>query len=143
MKKQDQVKIFIVEDEPFFANLINYDLEANYYDGIRVFFTGEECVENLKLKPRVVILDHRLPGMSGLEVLQKIKSFDPNIHVIFLSGQTGADVAISAFKMGAHDFIVKNETAFEEVRSLLKKIFSQKEETSLDSIKVKNYPSKN
>lgn len=140
MKKQDPVKIFIVEDEPFFANLINYDLEANYYDGIKVFFNGEEAVENLSLNPRVVILDHALPGMSGLDVLKKIKAYDPNIHVIFLSGQTGADVAISAFKMGAHDFIVKNETAFGEVRSLLKKIFSDDDDTA---IKVKNYPGKN
>ena len=125
MNTQEEVKIFIVEDEPFFANLINYDLEANYYKGIKVFFNGEECIENLNLKPRVVILDHSLPGMSGLEVLQQIKAFDPKIHVIFLSGQTGADVAIGAFKMGAHDFIVKNEKSFEEVRGLLKQIFAE------------------
>jgi two-component system, OmpR family, response regulator len=140
MKNLDQVKIFIVEDEPFFANLINYDLEANYYDGIKVFFNGEEAVENLSLNPRVVILDHRLPGMSGIDVLKKIKAYNPDIHVIFLSGQTGADVAISAFKMGAHDFIVKNETAFDEVRALLKKIFSEPDED--EPIKVKNYPGK-
>ncbi|MEX1189247.1 MAG: response regulator [Bacteroidia bacterium] len=140
MKNQDQVKIFIVEDEPFFANLINYDLEANYYDGIKVFFNGEEAVDNLNLNPRVVILDHRLPGMSGIDVLKKIKAFNPDIHVIFLSGQTGADVAISAFKMGAHDFIVKNETAFDEVRALLKKIFATEKEG--EGIKVKNYPGK-
>lgn len=141
MKNQDQVKIFIVEDEPFFANLINYDLEANYYDGIKVFFTGEEAVANLPMNPRVVILDHRLPGMSGLDVLKKIKAFNPDIHVIFLSGQSGADVAISAFKMGAHDFILKNETAFDEVRALLKKIFSSNGEEK-STIKVKNYPGK-
>jgi DNA-binding NtrC family response regulator len=136
MKKSNQTKIFIVEDEPFFANLINYDLEANYYDGIKVFFNGEEAIDNLSLNPRVVILDHQLPGMSGIEVLQKIKSYDPNIHVIFLSG-TGPEVAISAFKMGAHDFIIKNENAFDEVRALLKKIFNEENEVD---IKVKNYP---
>jgi DNA-binding NtrC family response regulator len=138
MKNLDQVKIFIVEDEPFFANLINFDLEANYYDGIKIFFSGEEAVENLVMNPRVVILDHQLPGMSGLEVLKKIKAFNPDIHVIFLSGQTGADVAISAFKNGAHDFIMKNETAFDDVRALLKKIFSEPSEDT--AIKVKNYP---
>jgi DNA-binding NtrC family response regulator len=74
--------------------------------------------------------------MSGIEVLQKIKSYDPNIHVIFLSG-TGPEVAISAFKMGAHDFIIKNENAFDEVRALLKKIFNEENEVD---IKVKNYP---
>jgi len=141
MKNVNKAKIFIVEDEPFFANLINYDLEANYYDGIKLFFTGEEAIANLEMNPRVVILDHRLPGMSGIDVLKKIKAFNPDIHVIFLSGQTGADVAISAFKMGAHDFIVKNETAFEEVRALLKKIFAVPASKEDDkTIKVKNYP---
>lgn len=140
MKNGSKAKIFIVEDEPFFANLINYDLEANYYKGIKVFFSGEECIENLGLNPRVVILDHQLPGMSGLEVLKKIKASNPDIHVIFLSGQTGAEVAISAFKQGAHDFIVKNETAFDEVRALLKKIFSGEDETS--GIKVKKFPTR-
>lgn len=143
MINDNKVKIFIVEDEPFFANLINYDLEANYYDGIKVFFTGEEAVENLSMHPRVVILDHRLPGMSGLEVLKKIKAFDPDIHVIFLSGQTGADVAISAFKQGAHDFIVKNETAFDEVRGLLKKIFGEQRKADDPTVNVKNYPGRN
>jgi two-component system response regulator AtoC len=124
MKEETKAQIFIVEDEPFFANLIHYDLEANYYNGIKIFFSGEEAIANLHLKPRVVILDHQLPGMSGLEVLDKIKDVDPDIHVIFLSG-TGPDVAISAFKLGAHDFIVKDENAFNEVRGLLKKIFSE------------------
>jgi DNA-binding NtrC family response regulator len=124
MKKESPAKIFIVEDEPFFANLINYDLEANYYDGIKIYFSGEEAIANLHLKPRVVILDHQLPGMSGLEVLDKIKDVDPDIHVIFLSG-TGPAIAISAYKLGATDFIVKDENAFNEVRNLLKKIFQE------------------
>ena len=62
--------------------------------------------------------------MSGLEVLDRIKDFDPEIHVIFLSG-TGPAIAISAFKLGATDFIVKDENAFNEVRNLLKKIFQE------------------
>jgi two-component system OmpR family response regulator len=140
MKNVNEAQIFIVEDEPFFANLINYDLEANYYDGIKLFFSGEEAIANLELNPRVVILDHSLPGMSGLDVLKKIKAFNPNIHVIFLSGQTEADVAISAFKFGAHDFIVKNESAFEEVRALLKKIFAEPPQTGANPIQLKNFP---
>jgi DNA-binding NtrC family response regulator len=127
MKNATTAKIFIVEDEPFFAHLINYDLEANYYDGIRVFFSGEECLKNLELRPKVVILDQQLPGISGLEVLKKIKTFDPKIHVIFLSGQSGAQIAIGAFKQGALDFIMKGENAFQDVRELLKKIFKHPE----------------
>jgi two-component system OmpR family response regulator len=142
MKKDVTAKIFIVEDEPFFANLINYDLEANYYDGISVYFTGEDAIENLGLNPRVVILDNKLPGISGLEVLKKIKAFNPDIHVIFLSGSSAMDTQISAFKNGAHDFIIKNENAFEEVRGLLKKIFNDTNEPS-EEMKVKNYPGRN
>lgn len=113
--------IFVVEDEPFFANLINFDLKSNFND-IRIFFSGEECVSHLDLHPDVVILDHQLPGMSGLEALQKIKAFDPDIHVIFLSGSENPTLGISAFKFGAHDFLVKNDLALDELQGLLKKI---------------------
>jgi hypothetical protein len=49
------------------------------------------------------------------------------------------DTQISAFKNGAHDFIIKNENAFEEVRGLLKKIFNGTNDNS-EEMKVKNYP---
>ncbi|MBX7201891.1 MAG: response regulator [Bacteroidia bacterium] len=136
MKNGTSAKIFIVEDEPFFANLVNYDLEANYFDGIKVFFSGEDCLKNIDLKPKVVILDHQLPGMSGLEVLQKIKAFDPKIHVIFLSGQRDAKLAIGAFKKGALDFIMKGENAFQEVRELLAKILKK----PANGVEVKKLP---
>lgn len=122
MKNGNSANIFIVEDEPFFANLINFDLEANYFEGIKVFFSGEECLKHLDLKPKVVILDQQLPGMTGLEVLKQIKAYDPKIHVIFLSGQGSAQLAIGAFKQGALDFIMKGENAFQDVRELLVKI---------------------
>lgn len=138
MKNINSGKIFIVEDEPFFANLINYDLESKNYTDIKVFFNGEDCVKALKENPRVVILDHQLPGISGMEVLKKIKAHNPDIHVIFLTSQTGPEVAIAAFKQGAHDFIIKTETAFDEVRELLKSIF----EKDKAEIKIKDYPGK-
>lgn len=139
MKNQTKTRIFIVEDEPFFANLINFDLESNSFKGIKIFFSGEECIEQLDLHPEVVILDHQLPGMSGLEVLKKIKSFDPEIHVIFLSGMENPTLAIKAFKFGAHDFLIKNETALEEVREILKKILKGKDKEKV-LIKMKSYP---
>lgn len=119
---QKQFTIFIVEDEPFFANLMNYDLGTIYKDGVHVFSTGEECLEKLSMNPDVILLDHRLPGLSGLDVLSKIKEYNKDIHVIFLSGQKEAAVTIQAFKQGALDYIQKGENAFEEVRELVGKV---------------------
>lgn len=138
MSNTDTPKIFIVEDEPFFANLINFDLESKNYTNTRVFFTGEDCINHLNENPEIVLLDHKLPGMSGLDVLKKIKAHNPEIHVIFLSGTTGAEIQINAFKLGAEDFIIKNENSFEEVRALLAEIVAQKNK----SPQIKKYPKK-
>jgi DNA-binding response OmpR family regulator len=133
-------KIFIVEDEPFFANLINFDLESKNYTDTKVFFTGEDCIANLHLNPDIVLLDHKLPGLSGLEVLKKIKAHNPETHVIFLSGATGAEIQISAFKYGAEDFILKSENSFDEVKELLNEFVNNKNGQSVPSIK--KYPNK-
>ena len=132
-------KIFIVEDEPFFANLINFDLESKNYTDTKVFFTGEDCIANLHLNPDIVLLDHKLPGLSGLEVLKRIKAKNPDTHVIFLSGATGADIQISAFKYGAEDFILKSENSFDEVKELLNEFVNNK--SAQKSPNTKKYPS--
>ncbi|MDD5681649.1 MAG: response regulator [Candidatus Omnitrophica bacterium] len=58
-------------------------------------------------KPKLILLDVRMPEMDGLTVLNKIKEFDKAIQVVMLSGLDEEDVIREAFKMGACDFLVK------------------------------------
>jgi DNA-binding NtrC family response regulator len=102
------------------------------------FATGELCVENLKFKPEVIVLDYLLDGidknaMNGLKTLDRIKEFDENIQVIMLSAQDKIDVAVNCMKHNAFDYIVKSETANIRLRRALAAIFkNQKLEKTLN-----------
>ncbi|MFN3530614.1 MAG: sigma-54-dependent transcriptional regulator [Bacteroidia bacterium] len=104
-------RIFIVEDEPIYQKTIKYIVELNPDNEVHCFSSGKECVNNLHKRPDIITLDYFLPDMSGAEILKHIKSFDPEIYVIMLSGQTDVSTAVKLLKNGAYDYITKdNET---------------------------------
>ncbi|MCX5751023.1 MAG: sigma-54 dependent transcriptional regulator [Candidatus Saganbacteria bacterium] len=70
--------------------------------------SGEEGLEKLKeLKVPLVLLDVRLPGMNGIEVLKRIKKTNPDIEVLVVSALPDVKLAVDAIKLGAYDYIVK------------------------------------
>jgi DNA-binding NtrC family response regulator len=81
-----------------------------------------DCVNNLTLQPDVIFLDYSMELFNGLEVLKKIKRFNPDIYVVFLSGQENIETAVSSLKYGAFDYIVKGEGAQEKITNTLLKI---------------------
>ena len=84
---EDSIKIFVVEDDPTYSKFLNYVLSLNPDFEVHFFNSGSECIKNLHLKPSIIALDYTLPDMSGEEVLIKVKSFNPDIQVIMVSGQ--------------------------------------------------------
>ncbi len=93
--------------------------------------TGELCMENLSHKPDVIILDYHLDGidknaMNGIETLDKIKAFNPDIPVVMLSSQDKIDVAINCMHHRAFDYVVKSETAFLRLQKIITTIFHYK-----------------
>jgi DNA-binding NarL/FixJ family response regulator len=86
-------------------------------------------VENLSHNPDVIILDYHLDGidktaMNGIETLDKIKSFNPNIPVVMLSSQDKIEVAVDCMHHKASDYVVKSETAFFRLQKIITSIFS-------------------
>lgn len=111
MKKDNSTRIFIVEDDPIYSKMLSYSASMNPDHEVHLFTTGKDCISKLHMKPDVVTLDYSLPDMNGVEVFRRIKSFDPEIAVIILSGQTDVSVAVQLLKEGAYDYITKdNET---------------------------------
>lgn len=119
------MRIFIVEDDPFYAELLAYHLSQNPEDEIHRFETGRDCLKHLYLNPAVVCLDYSLPDVSGEEVLKKIKSTNPDLKVLIISGQENIQTAISLLKMGATDYIVKDDDTRDRLWISLTKIRHQ------------------
>jgi len=99
--------ILIVDDEPGIRQSLKGVLEDEGYKTFAVG-SGEACLEVLERRSfDVVLLDIWLPGMDGLEALEKIKQADDGPEVIMISGHGTIETAVRATKLGAFDFLEK------------------------------------
>jgi len=102
-------RIFIVEDDTWFGNLLKHHLSLNPDYEVFLFTNAKDCLDNLFKKPDVISIDHGLPDITGDKLLAKIKSVNKNIPVIVISGQEDISVALDLLKAGATDYFIKND----------------------------------
>lgn len=99
--------ILVIDDEPNIRKLLADILSDEGYQVL----TAEDGSYGIKLVEghmvECVLLDVWLPGMGGLEVLESIRSIQPDLPVIMISGHANVDVAVKAVKLGAFDFLEK------------------------------------
>lgn len=122
MEKIKLLKTFIVDDDPFCAGLYEQHLTNNGFKNVSCFYNGQDCINNLTEQPAIIFLDHSMVPLNGLEVLKKIKRFNPDIYTVLVSGQEDMQVAISALKYGAFDYIIKGDKDLEMMDVVLQKI---------------------
>jgi len=118
------MKLFLVDDDALFLKLLELKFLEHGGFEIETYSTGELCIENLSHAPELIILDYFLDGidrnaMDGIETLDKIKAFNPNISVIMLSSQYRIDVAINCMHHKAIDYVVKSDTAFLHLQKII------------------------
>lgn len=107
--------ILVVDDEKSVRDSLKMILEYERYD-VQFAENGEQAlqkatstslVESLASEICVVLLDVKMAGMDGLEVLQKLKERSPNLPVVMISGHGTIETAVEATKLGAFDFLPK------------------------------------
>jgi len=103
--------VFIVEDDTWYADLLEYNLKLNSDLIVEKYTNAEDCFKNLYKQPMAITLDYSLPGCTGREALAKIKKNNPSIPVIMISGQEDITTAIDLLKEGAYEYIEKNDDA--------------------------------
>lgn len=100
-------KILIVDDEERYRHLLLSRLKRKNYD-LQEAEDGKKALKIAQLQNiDVALVDVKMPGMNGIEVLTKLKEIDPNIEVLILTGHGNIDTAIAAMKAGAYDFLSK------------------------------------
>ena len=125
---KDKIKIFLVDDDALFLKSLEIDFMEHADFTIETFATGEVCIDHLSQIPDVIVLDYFLDGvdktaMNGIETLDKIKAFNPDIPVVMLSSQDKIEVAIDCMHHKAFDYVVKSETAFMRLQKIITTIF--------------------
>ncbi|WP_419786848.1 response regulator [Pseudodesulfovibrio sp.] len=103
----DRVKVLVVDDETDFLKLIKRRLEKRNVE-VAVAPGGREALEYLADNSAdVVILDVRMPGMSGMETLKEIRKRHRETEVIMLTGHGSMQSGIEGISHGAYDYVLK------------------------------------
>lgn len=102
-------KIFIIDDDRFFGEMLKHYLQLNPDYEVYLFDTGKDCLANLFMNPDIICIDFGLPDIQGDQLFKKIQNIYPHLPIIVISGQENIEVAINFLKEGAKDYIVKNE----------------------------------
>lgn len=102
-------KILVVDDDRTVRHLITRAFEKEEVE-VLATSSAEEALTALSKEDHgfdACLLDILLPGISGLEAFEKIKSLDSKLPVIFITAMSGSDVAIEAMKRGGYDYLIK------------------------------------
>jgi DNA-binding NtrC family response regulator len=115
-------KIFVVEDDDWYNRLLVHTLNLNPDYEVHNFFNGSDFLNRIHEAPDVITLDYRLPDMTGLEVLKRIREEFPDVQVIMISEQQDIDTVVDLLKEGAYDYIVKSKDIRERLLNTVEKI---------------------
>lgn len=98
---------FVVDDEESIRTILNETLTAATYN-VRTFETADLAYEAIKQEPPHVILsDIRMPGMSGIQLLEKVRELSSDIQFIVMTSHASLETAINAIRLGAYDYLHK------------------------------------
>jgi two-component system, NtrC family, response regulator AtoC len=115
-------KIFIVEDDPFYGEVLKYHLSLNADYEVILYDKAMSCLDQLNQQPHAICIDFNLPDMPGIDLLKRIHEYNSEIPVIVISGQDDVSTALGLLKQGAYDYLVKDEHTKEHLWNNILKI---------------------
>jgi DNA-binding NtrC family response regulator len=103
----DKIKLLIVDDEERFLTTLAKRLELRDFE-VTPVTSGEAALEKAREKPfDIALLDLKMPGMQGEEVLEALKRDHPHLEVIILTGHGSVDSAVECLKSGSYHYLQK------------------------------------
>src|SRR5215210_3131291 len=102
-------KIFIVEDDPWYGEILEYHLSLNPDYEIFRFKSGKDCLNNLQKKPDLITIDYSLPDMNGGALFKRIHEINAELPVIVISAQENVSTALELLKSGVYDYMIKDD----------------------------------
>ncbi len=126
-------RILIVDDEPRMGALLEKSLSRDGHDVVALT-NPAEALERLKAESfEALITDLRMPGLDGLEVLDRARRISPTTEVILMTAYATVETARDALKRGAVDYLIKPVSAESDLKPLLARLFADKTEAPSSS----------
>ena len=128
--KKENIKVLLVDDEEEFVRTLSERIQLRDI-GSKVVLDGEKAVESLEEEiPDVMVLDLKMPGMNGIEVLKKVKEAYPQVKVVMLTGHGSEKDEEEARKLGAFDYLQK-PSGLERIIDSIKKAYRSAIDTAV------------
>jgi DNA-binding response OmpR family regulator len=131
--KDKNIKVLLVDDEAAFVNTLANRLKMRDLK-VETVYDGEQALSAVENKePDVMVLDLKMPGLHGMEVLRKIRKAYPKIQVIILTGHGTEKDEEEAKRLGGFDFL-KKPTDIETLLGKIKVAYKEKLERTMSAI---------
>lgn len=121
------MRVMVVDDDSGVRNLIDQCLRHRGFD-VAVVGNGEEAVELYAEDPKrfqIILLDVQMPGMNGPQTLEALKAVDPQVCVVFMSGNTGRYSHEELLSLGAVQVILKPFLSISAVAKMLEEAMTK------------------
>src|SRR4030042_5515379 len=123
--------LFFVDDNKMMLDLMEYTFKCREGFEVKSFYSGEECLKNLDLKPDLIVLDYYLGAgestiMSGLDILKKISVKRNHIPVVILSRERKEELIQEFFKFGAMKYVIKDDYFINTLIETIENYFMEK-----------------
>ena len=125
-----KILLFVIDDDKSMLEIIESFISTKFPEIRCMTFTdGESALDNLSEDPQMVILDYFLneqdeKAENGFRILRRLKSVNPALPVVMLSGQHNPEIAADIIKAGAFDYIEKNGNSFEKLEIVLQNLLN-------------------
>lgn len=133
MSKED-IKILLVDDEKQFVDTLAERLAMRGFSA-RVSYDGPQALKAVEEPTDVIVLDLRMPGMDGFEVLRSVKKSNPQVQVIILTGHGGDAEEQTAYRMGAYNFL-KKPMDIDELLNSIRMAYRDKVENAMVAVSL-------
>jgi two-component system response regulator AtoC len=119
------LSILVVDDEATYRHVLTQTLERHGHS-IATCDSGDAAIDLLKkTKYDMVLLDYKMPGTSGINVLQWMYGMKIDIPVIVITGYGSEEIALEAWKWGAKEYFVKGKSDMAQLPALVKRVHKQ------------------
>lgn len=128
---EEVIRVLLIDDEIEFLDSMKKVFQRRHLEVVTAE-SGGEALELLKENlVDVAVVDVKMPGMDGLEVLRRIKKDFPSVEVILLSGHPSIEAAIEGIKLGANEYI-KKPPEVDELMAVIRKLYQNKQENIIE-----------
>ena len=127
----EKIKILLVDDEEDFVKTISQRMKRRGQES-DIALNGEQALSRIEQEvPDVVLLDLKMPGIGGMEVLRRIKKAYPEVQVIIMTGHGSEKIETEARTLGAFEYLQK-PTKIDTIMNKIKLAFKEKTERFRD-----------